>query len=59
MEIKARDALTGKDEAQLINYLKAVEVEVGVLINFGAYPDLQWKRMVCSRKRSANYANQR
>lgn len=51
VEIKAMDALTGKEQAQLLNYLKAVGMEVGLLINFGAYPDLEWKRMVRSRKR--------
>ena len=36
-------------EAQLLNYLKATEHELGLLINFGA-DKLEWKRMVRSRK---------
>ena len=46
VEIKAIDRLTSKDEAQVLNYLKATGFEVGVLINFGAHGRLQWKRLV-------------
>ena len=38
--------LTSHDEAQLLNYLKATRLELGVLINFGAADKLEWKRMV-------------
>jgi GxxExxY protein len=50
VELKALDRLTGREEAQLLNYLKATGMEVGVLINFGAPGKLEWKRMVLSRK---------
>jgi GxxExxY protein len=46
VEIKALSHLTSHNEAQLINYLKATGLEVGVLINFGAEGRLEWKRMV-------------
>jgi len=46
VEIKAQDKLTSKDEAQLLNYLKATGYRVGLLINFGAAGKLEWKRMV-------------
>ncbi|HMF14771.1 MAG TPA: GxxExxY protein [Gemmataceae bacterium] len=46
VEIKALEKLTGKDEAQLINYLKATRMRVGVLINFGSASKLEWKRFV-------------
>lgn len=36
VEIKAQSALTGTDEAQLLNYLKATGCKVGLLLNFGA-----------------------
>jgi len=45
VEIKALSALSGNDEAQLINYLKATGLKVGLLINFGS-KSLQHKRMV-------------
>ena len=50
VEIKAISKLGRVKEAQLINYLKATGMEVGVLINFGSSPDLQWKRMVLTKK---------
>ena len=46
LEIKALERLTSHDEAQLLNYLKATRLELGVLINFGAADKLEWKRMV-------------
>ena len=49
VEIKALDCLTSREEAQLLNYLKAANMEVGVLINFGA-ERLEWKRKVLTKK---------
>ena len=45
VEIKAVSSLSGVEEAQLINYLKATGLKVGLLINFGAR-SLEYKRMV-------------
>ncbi len=45
VEIKAMSGLTGLEEAQLINYLKATGLKVGLLINFGA-KSLEYKRLV-------------
>lgn len=45
-ELKALDQLTGREEAQLLNYLKATGLGVGLLINFGSHGKLEWKRMV-------------
>ena len=40
-----------KDEVhQIINYLKAMGMEVGLLINFGSKGKLEWKRYVFSKK---------
>lgn len=41
VEIKAATALCPENEAQLINYLKATNMEVGLLINFGAKPEIR------------------
>jgi GxxExxY protein len=46
VELKAVKALLPEHEAQLINYLKATRKRVGYLINFAAYPRLEWKRFV-------------
>ncbi len=53
VELKAEAGLTSHDDSQLLNYLKATGLEVGVLINFGA-ERLQWKRMVNTK----NYSKQ-
>lgn len=46
VELKALDQLTTKEEAQLLNYLKATRFRVGILLNFGATGKLEWKRFV-------------
>jgi len=45
-EIKALDGLSGKEEAQILNYLKATGLRVGLLINFGSVGKLEWKRFI-------------
>ncbi len=46
VELKATRAIAPEHEAQLINELKATGKRVGYLINFGAFPRLQWSRRV-------------
>jgi GxxExxY protein len=46
VEIKSLDKLTGREEAQILNYLKATKIKVGLLVNFGSSPKLEWKRFV-------------
>jgi GxxExxY protein len=46
VEIKALDRLTSKETSQLLNYLKATGLKVGVLINFGSKGKLEWERFV-------------
>jgi GxxExxY protein len=45
VELKAQSVLTGVDDSQLINYLKATGFHRGLLINFGT-PSLQQRRLV-------------
>ena len=45
VEIKALKTLTGAEEAQVLNYLKASGYRLGILINFGV-PQLEFKRIV-------------
>ena len=44
IEIKECETLCPEHEAQLLNYLKATDIEVGLLLNFGMKP--QFKRKV-------------
>lgn len=55
VEIKAAKALAPEHQAQIINYLKATGLEVGLLINFGN-PRLEYKRL--SRNRVTNVDTQ-
>jgi len=43
VEIKAAKGLAEENEAQLLNYLKATDVEVGLLLNFGYKPEVKRK----------------
>ncbi|HNB13156.1 MAG: GxxExxY protein [Saprospiraceae bacterium] len=43
VELKASEALCEEHEYQLINYLKATEIEVGLLLNFGKRPEFKRK----------------
>jgi GxxExxY protein len=51
VELKALNRLTTIEEAQLLNYLKATGLPVGLLINFGADKNLEWKRMVLTSEK--------
>ena len=46
VELKALNRLSGREEAQVLNYLKATGLKVGLLINFGSHGRLEWKRLV-------------
>lgn len=46
VELKALHHLSGNEESQILNYLKATGFKVGVLINFGSHGKLEWKRFV-------------
>ena len=49
LEIKASEGLRDENKAQLINYLKATNKQVGLLFNFGKKPD--FKRAIFSNER--------
>ena len=45
VEIKAVKSIMPEHEAQLLNYLKATCIKLGLLVNFGAYPKSIIKRI--------------
>ncbi len=55
VELKAISELSGKEESQIINYLKATDLETGLLLNFGA-SSLGFKRFVFKDKKSLKSA---
>ena len=50
LELKAVESLVAEHELQLINYLKATDKEVGLLLNFGMKPEIRRKAFDNSRK---------
>jgi GxxExxY protein len=50
VEIKATKSLTEDHHAQLLNYLKATDIEVGLLLNFGPKPEIKRKIFDNERK---------
>lgn len=54
VEIKAVSALADEHRAQILNYLNATGLEVGLLVNFGHYPKLEYERFVNTRKNPAD-----
>jgi hypothetical protein len=50
LEIKAVAVLAQEHEAQVLNYLNATGFKLGLLVNFGHYPKLEWKRLVNTRR---------
>ena len=53
IELKAVSKIDPKHEVQLVNYLRATEIEVGLVINFGQ--ELKIKRRVFSNERKRNF----
>ncbi len=52
IEIKAVSKLIKAHEAQLIHYLKATGIEVGIILNFGDSPE--FKRMIFSKNKKGS-----
>lgn len=50
IENKAAERLAEENEFQLINYLKATEIEVGLLLNFGKKPEFKRKIFTNDKK---------
>jgi len=49
LELKAAEEIAKAHEAQLVNYLKAIDIQVGLLLNFG--PKAEFKRKIYTKRR--------
>jgi len=56
LEIKSVEKLIDAHDAQLLNYLKATEIEVGLLLNFGRQSEFHRKIYDNPRKGSLSWA---
>jgi|SRR5215471_3442877 len=50
VELKAVSSLTDDHRAQLLNYLHATGFELGLLVNFGHYPGLEYERIAKTQR---------
>jgi GxxExxY protein len=50
VELKAVSALTDEHRAQLLNYLHTTRFELGLLVNFGHYPKLEYERIAKTQR---------
>jgi GxxExxY protein len=55
VEVKACPKLHSRHEAQILNYLRASVLEVGILLNFGPRP--QFKRLLYDNPRKSSHKN--
>ena len=46
IELKAVKAIAPEHEAQILNYLKATGMRLGLLVNFGSYPNAEIERRI-------------
>lgn len=51
VELKTADSLSEQHANQLINYLKATNIEIGLLLNFGEKPEIKRKIYSNNRKK--------
>jgi len=57
LELKAVESIAKEHEAQLLNYLKATKIEIGLLLNFGKEPHFK-RKIFSNQKESQTYPRQ-
>jgi GxxExxY protein len=50
LELKAASVLADEHRAQLLNYLNATGFDLGLLVNFGHYPKLEYERIAKTQR---------
>jgi GxxExxY protein len=58
LELKAVGNLVDEHRAQVLNYLNATGFKLGLLVNFGHYPKLEWERIVHTRVATTSPLNE-
>ena len=46
VELKATETISPEHKSQLLNYLKATELKLGMIVNFGHFPKVQIERLI-------------
>ncbi len=54
VEIKVVSALADEHRAQLLNYLSATRCALGLLVNFGHYPKIEYERLITRKRESVD-----
>jgi GxxExxY protein len=57
LELKSAESIAKEHEAQLVNYLKASKIEIGLLLNFGKEPRFK-RKIFTNQKESKTYPRQ-
>ncbi len=52
VELKAAKSLTDEHRAQVLNYLKVTGLQLGLLVNFGGFPKVEWERIILSHNQT-------
>jgi len=55
IELKAVSQLIGVHRAQLLNYLSATGMKLGILVNFGHYPKIEYERLILTPGKESFY----
>ena len=59
LELKAVSRLIDAHRAQLLNYMNATAIKLGILVNFGNYPRVEYERLVLTPGKENFYERQR
>ncbi|MFH0991058.1 MAG: GxxExxY protein [bacterium] len=54
IELKAVSTLVDEHRAQVLNYLNATKMQLGLLVNFGHYPKLEYERFILTTDGAKN-----
>lgn len=55
VELKAVKELCDEHRAQVFNYLRATKFQLGLLINFGHYPKIEYERIILTQHATKNF----